>query len=222
MALDLPIPKKIYAHGFISIKEGKMSKSKGNVIYPENLTQKYGVDATKYFLLREFTFDQDISFTPENFVNRYNADLANDLGNLLSRTIGMINKYFGGKVDTSGLKISDIDKKLEESVLQNIKEVEKLMDSLHVSNALEKIWTIISDSNKYIDDTRPWELAKSENKEDKDTLISVMAHLVENLRKVAIMLQAYMPETAEKMLEQLNIKDNDWDSIKWLLFGSFT
>ena len=214
MALDLPLPKKIYAHGFISIKEGKMSKSKGNVIYPENLTEKYGVDATKYFLLREFTFDQDIAFTPENFVNRYNADLANDLGNLLSRTIGMINKYFGGKVDTSDLKISDVDKKLEKSVNKNIQQIEELMDSFHISNSLEKVWTIISDSNKYIDETAPWILAKSESEEDRNTLISVMAHLVENLRKVAIMLQAYMPETAEKMLQQLNVEDNSWESIK--------
>lgn len=160
MALDLPLPKKIYAHGFVSIRDGKMSKSKGNVIYPENLANRYGVDATKYFLLREFAFDQDISFTPENFINRYNADLANDLGNLLSRTIGMINKYFGGKVDTSDIKISEIDQKLEESVLENIKQVEELMDNIHVSSSLEKIWEIISNSNKYIDETRSMDFGK--------------------------------------------------------------
>ena len=160
MALDLPLPKKIYAHGFISIRDGKMSKSKGNVIYPEDLANRYGVDATKYFLLREFTFDQDMSFTPENFINRYNADLANDLGNLLNRTIGMINKYFGGKVDTSNIKISEIDKKLEQSVFENIKQVEQLMDDIHVSNSLERIWEIISNSNKYIDETRSLDFSK--------------------------------------------------------------
>lgn len=160
MALSLPLPKKIYAHGFVSIRDGKMSKSKGNVIYPEDLSFRYGVDATKYFLLREFTFDQDISFTPENFINRYNADLANDLGNLLNRTIGMINKYFGGKVETSQIEISEIDKRLEQSVLENIQEVEKLMDDIHTSNSLEKIWAIISDSNKYIDETRSMGFSK--------------------------------------------------------------
>lgn len=214
MALDLPLPKKIYAHGFISIRDGKMSKSKGNVIYPENLTERYGVDATKYFLLREFAFDQDISFTPESFVNRFNADLANDLGNLLNRTVGMINKYFEGKVDVSEAKTTEIDAKLEEKVLSNIIEIEKLMDDLHVSNSLEKIWEIISVSNKYIDETEPWKLAKSENEEDRKILVSVMAHLVENLRIVGTILQAYMPETAEKILNTLNVENRQWEDIK--------
>ena len=212
MALGLPIPKKIYAHGFISIRDGKMSKSKGNIIYPEQLIDRYGLDATKYYLLREFPFDQDMTVTPENFVNRYNGDLANDLGNLLNRTIGMINKYFDGTVDTSNIKETEFDESLKNLTLQKAKEAEECLDNLHYSNALEKIWQIVSASNKYIDDTKPWVLFKSEDEQDKQLLASVMANLVENLRIVAVLLQPFMEETSNKIFEQLNIKIKNWES----------
>ena len=212
MALGLPLPKKIYAHGFISIREGKMSKSKGNIIYPEQMIDRYGLDATKYYLLREFPFDQDMVVTPENFVNRYNGDLANDLGNLLNRTIGMINKYFEGNVDTSIIKPTEFDEGLKNLTLQKSKEAEECLDNIHYSNSLEKIWQIVSAANKYIDDTAPWVLFKSENEEDKQMLASVMANLVETLRIVAVLLQPFMSDTANKIFEQLNIEVRDWDS----------
>ena len=217
MALDIPIPKKLYAHGWIMMKDGKMSKSKGNIVYPELLMNRYGLDATKYFLLKELQFGQDGVFTPEGFVERYNIDLCNDLGNLLNRTIGMVNKYFGGTITKEGLTNTDIDNRIEEDVLAAVKAVEDNMDSLHVSNSLTEIWNIISKSNKYTDETAPWTLAKSENEEDKDKLRNVMYHLLENLRIVAVLLQPFMPDTPIKMFEQLKINDDklkEWDSTK--------
>ena len=217
MALDLPIPKKLYAHGWIMMKDGKMSKSKGNIIYPETLIDRYGLDATKYFLLKELQYGQDGVFSPEGFIERYNIDLCNDLGNLLNRTIGMMNKYFEGKITSENLTISDIDKKLEEEVAETVKRVEENIETLHISNALSEIWNIISKSNKYIDETAPWSLAKSENDEDKEKLKSVMYHLIENLRIVAVLLQPFMPETPTKMFEQLKIEANNlktWESTK--------
>lgn len=212
MALGLQLPKKIYAHGFISIKNGKMSKSKGNVIYPEQMIDRYGLDATKYYLLREFPYDKDMIITPENFINRYNGDLANDLGNLLNRTIGMINKYFNGELNTANTKNTEFDKDLEELILAKVKETEESLDNLHYSDALEKIWEIVSRSNKYIDDTRPWFLFKSDEREDKQKLMSIMGHLVEALRIVAVLLQPFMNETANKIFSQLNINEKDWNS----------
>lgn len=217
MALDLPLPKKLYAHGWIMMKEGKMSKSKGNVVYPELLINRYGLDATKYFLLKELQYGQDGLFTPEGFVERFNVDLCNDLGNLLNRTIGMINKYFDGVIVNPNIEKSEVDIKLEETVLQKIKETENNMDSLHISNALESIWEIIDKSNKYIDETAPWVLAKSENPEDKEKLASVMYHLAENLRIVAILISPFMVETSNKMFAQLGVEeqeDKTWESMK--------
>ena len=212
MALDLPLPKKIYAHGFISIREGKMSKSKGNIIYPEQLLDRYGLDATKYYLLREFQFDQDMTVTPENFVNRYNGDLANDLGNLVNRTIGMVNKYFGGKFDSSDTKPTEFDEDLKALCIESAKEAEDCIENIHYSNSLEKIWKIVSAANKYIDDTKPWVLSKSDNPEDKQKLTAVMTNLIEALRIVAILIQPFMDETANKIFEYLNIQERDWNS----------
>ena len=217
MALDLPIPKKLYAHGWIMMKDGKMSKSKGNIVYPELLIERYGLDATKYFLLKELQYGQDGVFTPEGFVERFNIDLCNDLGNLLNRTIGMMNKYFDGTINSENLVKTELDAKLEEEVMDTVKAVEDNMESLHISNALSEIWNIISKSNKYIDETAPWTLAKSENEEDREKLKSVMYHLIENLRIVAILLQPFMPETPVKMFEQLKISDEEiktWESTK--------
>ena len=214
MALDLPLPKKLFAHGWIMMKDGKMSKSKGNVIYPETLIERYGLDATKYFLLKELSIGQDGLFTPEGFVERFNTDLCNDLGNLLNRTIGMINKYFGGEIPEKPQNLTNLDIELENFVNEKIKCVENELDEAHVSNALEEIWQIISRSNKYIDETMPWSLYKEEKTEE---LKDVMYHLVENLRKVAIMINPYMEETTPKMFNQLGIDNENlmtWDSIK--------
>ena len=214
MALDLPIPKKLLAHGWIMMKDGKMSKSKGNVIYPETLINRYGLDATKYFLLKELVGGQDGLFTPEGFVERFNSDLCNDLGNLLNRTIGMINKYFSGEVPSKSLKLIDLDIELENFVTERIEEIEKEMDEAHIANALDEIWKIISRANKYIDETMPWVLFKEEKTEE---LKDVMYHLVEILRKVAILIKPCMEESSTKIFEQLMIKDKSlmtWDSIK--------
>ena len=214
MALELPLPKKIYAHGFIMMKDGKMSKSKGNVVYPEMLINRYGLEAVRYFLLREFSYGQDAVFSPEGFVERFNFDLCNDLGNLLNRTIGMINKYFEGSLPKYNGCINKEDETLETETNLIINKIEKEYDSYHINIALEEIWKIISITNKYIDETAPWVLVKEEKTKE---LEAVMYHLVENLRKVAIMLKPIMEKTSEKILKQLGIEDEEltyWDSIR--------
>ena len=214
MALDLPIPKKLLVHGWVLMKDGKMSKSKGNVIYPETLINKYSLDATKYFLLKILNDGRDGVFTPEDFVELYNSDLCNDLGNLLNRTIGMINKYFGGDIPNKPENITDIDKDFQEVINNSISNYEKEMDESHVCDALSEVWKIISKANKYIDETMPWVLYKEERVKE---LEDVMYHLVEALRKVAILLKPILEETSEKIFNQLNINDNsleNWNSVK--------
>lgn len=214
MALGLELPKQIYSHGFIVMKDGKMSKSKGNVIYPEDLMERYGLDATKYYLLRELSFGQDSTFTPENFVERYNFDLCNDLGNLLNRTIGMMNKYFEGSIPTEFSEKNEPDEAVEEFTIKQCEMVEQCMDDFHISNSLAEIWNLIARTNKYIDETAPWVLAKEESTEK---LKSVMYHLAENLRKIAILLTPFMPNTAANMFSQLGLEEENlktWDSLK--------
>ncbi len=213
MALGLELPKQIYAHGFIMMKDGKMSKSKGNVIYPEPLIERYGLDAFKYFLLREMSYSQDGTFTPESFIERFNFDLCNDLGNLLNRTIGMINKYFGGEIKKYPTKVSEKDKELEQFASGTITQVEQYFDTYHISNAISEIWNLVSRTNKYIDETAPWVLYKEEKTEE---LQSVMYHLVENLRKIAILIKPFMVHTSQKILDQLSIDEQlqTWDSLK--------
>ena len=208
-ALGLELPKQIYAHSWIVMKDGKMSKSVGNVIYPETLMERYGLDATKYYLLRLMSFAQDTMFTPEDFVERFNSDLANDLGNLLNRTIGMMNKYFDGIIPTDIKERTDFDDDLENITKEQITKIEDLMDTYHISNALAEVWALIGRTNKYIDETAPWALAKSEEGKEK----SVMYHLAENLRKIAIILSPFMPETSNKMLSQLGLSTEitTWD-----------
>ncbi len=213
MALDLPLPKKVFAHGFIMMKDGKMSKSKGNVVYPEMLVERYGLDATRYFLLRELPFGSDGVFSPESFVERTNFDLANDLGNLLNRTVSMMNKYFDGVIPSENLEQTEFDATLK-AFAENVRiKYEESMEKMQFSVVLAELWTLVSRTNKYIDETSPWVLAK--NEEDRPKLASVMANLAESLRHIAVMLQPFMTSAPKQIAEQLGLQENllKWDSI---------
>ena len=214
MALDLPLPKKIFAHGFIMMKDGKMSKSKGNVVYPEMLIERYGLDAVRYFLLRELPFGQDGVFSPESFVERVNFDLANDLGNLLNRTVSMINKYFGGVIPAYAGQVTEFDQTLEDFIKSTVEKVEKNFEEMQFSIVLSDIWALVARTNKYIDETAPWVLAKDEA--NKDKLASVMNHLAESLRQIAIMIEPFMPRTTPQIFAQLGIEGEAskvWESL---------
>ncbi|MFJ5768092.1 methionine--tRNA ligase [Lysinibacillus sp. NPDC093210] len=214
MALDLPLPKKVFAHGFIMMKDGKMSKSKGNVVYPEMLIERYGLDATRYFLLRELPFGSDGVFSPESFVERTNFDLANDLGNLLNRTISMINKYFDGNIPTENLQSTEFDEALKVHAESVRIKYEESMEKMQFSVVLADLWTLVSRTNKYIDETQPWVLAKDEA--DKPKLGSVMRNLAESLQHIAVMLQPFMTSTPTRIIQQLGLDDKylAWETIE--------
>ena len=218
MALDLPLPKKVFGHGWLLMKDGKMSKSKGNVVYPEMLVERYGLDALRYYLLREVPFGSDGVFTPEDFVSRVNYDLANDLGNLLNRTVAMINKYCDGIVPDYASLVTPFDSELSTTAANVVGRYHDAMEKMEFNTALAEIWVLISRANKYIDETEPWVLAKDEEK--KKELDSVMIHLAESLRITAILLQPIMTETPTKIFTQLGLNPERM-SLEGLHFGEF-
>ena len=203
MALDLPLPTRLVAHGWFVMKDGKMSKSKGNVIYPEMLVERFGLDPLRYYLMRSLPVGSDGTFTPEDYVARINYELANDLGNLLNRTVAMINKYFGGQVPAYVENVTDFDADLAKVVAENIEEFHKQMKAVDFPRALDAVWNIISRTNKYIDETAPWVLAKEDG--DKEQLAAVMAHLAASLRVVAHLIQPFMMTTSNAIMEQLGL-----------------
>ena len=217
MALDLPLPKHIIGHGWVLMKNGKMSKSKGNAVYPESLTSRYGVDPLRYYLMRALPFGADGIFTPEDFIERINYDLANDLGNLLNRTVSMINQYQDGQIVPVPVAQDKFGKDLQDTAAKVISEYHEQMDALHFSQALDSIWKLVARANKYIDETTPWVL----NKENKtEELSHVMSNLAESLRLIAIMIYPVMTETAPNIYAQLGLNWEDEDQ-KNLEFGDF-
>ena len=221
MALDLPLPKRVFGHGWLLMNGGKMSKSVGNVVDPVVLCQRYGVDAIRYFLLREIPFGNDGMFTNEALINRINSDLANDLGNLLSRTVAMCEKYFGGTVAPTGAA-TEFDEDLKAVVSAMPAQVAKDMDELLIPQALQEIFKAIQRANKYIDETAPWALAKDESK--KEQLQQVLYNLCESLRMAAILLNAYLPNTAPKMAAQLGLAEGElsFEDLSWGKRASYT
>ena len=215
MALGQPLPKKVFGHPWLLSGEDKMSKSKGNVIYADNLVKHFGVDAVRHYLLSEMPYANDGTITYENIIARYNSELANTLGNLLNRTVSMSNKYFDGVVNKPAER-NELDNELATKAEETVSAVEKAMDEYKVSDAVEAIFSLARRCNKYIDETAPWVLAKDEA--SKDRLNDVLYNLIEGLRFIAVMLEPIMPETNKNIMKQLNSNQNDWDSIN--VFGT--
>ncbi|WP_020225900.1 methionine--tRNA ligase [Holdemania massiliensis] len=214
MALDLPLPKQVFGHPWLLVGEGKMSKSKGNVIYADDLVRYFGVDAVRYIMLHEMPFAQDGTVTYELMIERINSDLANILGNLVNRTLSMTNKYFGGLVRKT--QVSDpIDEELIALAKATPANVQKKMDELRVADALDEIFALLRRSNKYIDETMPWALGKDETK--KERLATVLYNLLECIRIAAVLLESYLPETSKAILDQLQTQQRSYASV--LTFG---
>lgn len=211
MALGEPLPKQVFGHPWLLVGDGKMSKSKGNAIYADELVHYFGVDAVRYFVLHEMPFARDGTITWDLMVERINSDLANVLGNLVNRTISMQNKYFNGVI-SNPLEREDIDKELMDLALDTPKRVAKKMETLHVGDAIEEIFTLLKRCNKYIDETTPWVLGKDESK--KDRLATVLYNLLESIRIAAVLLSSFMPETAEKILDELSTSERSAESLE--------
>ena len=207
MALDLPLPKQVFGHPWLLVGDGKMSKSKGNVIYADDLVNYFGVDAVRYFVLHEMPFDNDGSITWELMVERMNSDLANILGNLVNRTISMNNKYFGGVISNPGVN-EPVDDDLKAVALAMHEKVDAKMEKLRVADAITEVFTLLRRCNKYIDETEPWKLAKDETKQDR--LATVLYNLMEGIRMAAVALAAYLPDTSAKILDMLGTQERDY------------
>ncbi len=217
MSLDLPLPKQIFGHPWLLQGDGKMSKSRGNVLYADELVDFFGVDAVRYFVLHEMPFENDGVITWELMVERLNSELANTLGNLVNRTISMSNQYFGGIVTSAGVT-GEVDEDLKKTVLDTLPKVSEKMDQLRVADAITEIFNLFKRCNKYIDETMPWALAKDEAK--KDRLATVLYNLVESISYGAVLLEAFMPSTSKEILKQLNAKSRTMDEMG--VFGLYT
>lgn len=211
MALGEPLPKQVFGHPWLLFGEDKMSKSRGNVIYADDLVELLGVDAVRYYLLSEMPYASDGSITYETIIERFNSDLANTLGNLVNRTIAMQNKYFDGVI-CEPTDCEAVDDELKQFALDTVKKVEKCFETYRVSDAIEAVLNLAKRSNKYIDETMPWALAKDENK--KARLGTVLYNLLEAIRFIAVLISAFMPETAEKIFAQMNCDIKDYDSLE--------
>lgn len=217
MALDVPMNFKLMVHGWILNRDGKMSKSRGNAVYPADVIGRYGVDATRYYLAKELPLGNDGLFTYDRFIERYNNELVNDLGNLLRRSVAMVNKYFDGVVENNPTVSTEFDQSLKEVTEKAIEDTKKYFDGFRLQNGIEATWTLVSRANKYIDETAPWTLAKEGSTEK---LKNVMYHLLESLRVIANLVSPYLVESAPKMLKSLGLEDYQID-IENLSFGTF-
>ncbi|MBR2847743.1 MAG: methionine--tRNA ligase, partial [Clostridia bacterium] len=211
MALGQPLPKKVFGHPWLLSGNDKMSKSKGNVMYADDLVRHFGVDAMRYYLLSEMPFAQDGTITYETIIARFNSELANTLGNLVNRSVSMVNKYFDGQLYKSGAA-DGVDEELKAAAMEAVKLTEEKMDEYKVADALEAIFSLARRSNKYIDETMPWSLAKDET--GKERLKAVMYNLIESIRFIAVLLKPFMPSASAEILKQINCEDlSGWDSL---------